>query len=42
MRLNSGIDRTGAHAFYRHLGYIDQKKQLRFIKQLDALEENHE
>ena len=42
MRLNSGIDRTGAHAFYRHLGYIDQKKQLRFIKQLDVPEENHE
>lgn len=34
MRLNSGISRTAAHAFYRHLGYGSEKEQLRFIKKL--------
>lgn len=34
MRLNSGSTRTGAHAFYRRLGYQDEKTQLRFTKRL--------
>lgn len=34
MRLNSGISRTGAHDFYRHLGYDDEKGQIRFNKSL--------
>ena len=34
MRLNSGESRKKAHEFYRALGYIDDKKQLRFIKDL--------
>ena len=34
IRLNSGSERTGAHAFYRTLGYKDSKEQLRFIKKL--------
>lgn len=34
MRLNSGESRKKAHEFYRALGYIDDKKQLRFIKEL--------
>lgn len=34
MRLNSGISRTGAHGFYRHLGYDSEKGQLRFTKNL--------
>ena len=34
MRLNSGESRKQAHEFYRALGYIDNKKQLRFIKEL--------
>ncbi len=34
MRLNSGESRKQAHEFYRALGYIDDKKQLRFIKEL--------
>lgn len=34
MRLNSGSTRTGAHAFYRKLGYQDEKTQLRFTKRL--------
>ena len=34
MRLNSGAARTGAHAFYRTMGYTDSKEQLRFIKKL--------
>lgn len=32
MRLNSGITRTGAHEFYRHLGYGHEKEQIRFEK----------
>lgn len=34
MRLNSGESRKQAHEFYRAHGYIDDKKQLRFIKEL--------
>ena len=34
MRLNSGAGRTGAHAFYRAMGYSESKEQLRFIKRL--------
>ena len=34
MRLNSGENRTGAHAFYRALGYKDGNKQNRFLKEL--------
>ena len=34
MRLNSGESRKQAHEFYSALGYIDDKKQLRFIKEL--------
>ena len=34
MRLNSGASRTGAHAFYRTMGYTDEKTQIRFFKQL--------
>ena len=35
MRLNSGINRTDAHQFYKHLDYISEKDQKRFIKELD-------
>ena len=34
MRLNSGISRTDAHNFYRHLGYNSEKEQIRFEKNL--------
>ena len=34
MRLNSGESRKQAHEFYRAQGYIDDKKQLRFIKEI--------
>ena len=34
MRLNSGESRKQAHEFYRAQGYTDDKKQLRFIKEL--------
>lgn len=34
MRLNSGISRTNAHDFYRHLGYDSEKGQIRFKKNL--------
>ncbi len=34
MRLNSGASRSGAHEFYKHLGYTSEKNQLRFIKRL--------
>lgn len=34
MRLNSGESRKQAHEFYRAQGYIDDKKQMRFIKEL--------
>ena len=35
MRLNSGISRTNAHNFYRHLGYGTEKKQLRLLKKIN-------
>lgn len=34
VRLNSGASRKGAHAFYRAMGYKDEKEQLRFLKEL--------
>lgn len=34
VRLNSGSTRTGAHGFYRSIGYGDEKEQIRFIKML--------
>jgi len=34
MRLNSGINRINAHGFYEHLGYVSEKDQKRFIKNL--------
>jgi GNAT superfamily N-acetyltransferase len=34
MRLNSGSSRTQAHEFYRAKGYVDDKTQRRFIKEL--------
>ena len=34
MRLNSGISRTGAHEFYRRQGYVQEKEQLRFMKEI--------
>ena len=34
MRLNSGINRTDAHGFYEHLGYVSEKEQKRFVKRL--------
>ena len=35
IRLNSGATRKEAHAFYRAMGYDNQKEQIRFIKNLD-------
>lgn len=35
MRLNSGINRTDAHGFYEHLGYVSEKEQKRFVKKLE-------
>lgn len=32
VRLVSGETRSGAHQFYQHCGYTNQKKQLNFIK----------
>ena len=34
MRLNSGMNRTDAHQFYEHLGYVAETDQKRFVKQL--------
>ena len=36
IRLNSGATRTGAHAFYRTMGYTQEKQQIRFLKQLHS------
>lgn len=33
VRLNSGADRTNAHAFYCHIGYEAKKQQIRFLKE---------
>lgn len=38
MRLNSGMSRTEAHGFYRHLGYDTEKEQIRFEKHLSSIE----
>lgn len=35
VRLNSRVERTAAHAFYEHRGYLCDKTQKRFIKQFD-------
>lgn len=32
VRLNSGFSRTGAHEFYRSIGYNNEKNQIRFLK----------
>ena len=32
VRLDSGIDRTGAHAFYRAIGYLHRKDHRNFVK----------
>lgn len=34
IRLNSGSARSGAHAFYRAIGFADEKEQKRFIKKI--------
>lgn len=34
VRLNSGALRTGAHEFYRAIGYNLEKEQIRFLKML--------
>ena len=34
IRLNSAMTRKGAHEFYRKLGYLDEKNQIRFLKEL--------
>lgn len=34
VRLNSRIEREGAHGFYEHLGYTGDKTQKRFIRYL--------
>lgn len=35
IRLNSRIERTDAHAFYEHMGYVCNKTQKYFIKIID-------
>lgn len=35
VRLNSGETRTGAHAFYRAMGYESRKKQMNFKKSFE-------
>lgn len=34
VRLNCNVIRTGAHAFYQHMGYTCDKTQKRFIKSI--------
>ena len=34
IRLNSGIERINAHRFYKHLGFTEEKKQIRFSKEI--------
>ncbi|MBQ5951771.1 MAG: GNAT family N-acetyltransferase [Lachnospiraceae bacterium] len=36
MRVNSGESREEAHRFYRSMGYTPVKKQVKFVKTLDA------
>lgn len=35
IRVNSGISRRGAHAFYKELDYVERPEQKRFIKNWD-------
>lgn len=35
LRLNSGVERTEAHAFYQHLGFTEIKEQKQFKKDLN-------
>ena len=35
MRLNSGVSRSGAREFYKHMGYGSEREQLRFVKRLE-------
>lgn len=39
VRLNSRIERTDAHGFYEHMGYVSSKIQKYFIKNLDKRNE---
>ncbi len=34
LRLNSGINRKEAHQFYRRIGFVEEKEQYRFIKNI--------
>ena len=34
IRLNSGGSRSGAHEFYRRIGFDDEKMQIRFIRSI--------
>lgn len=34
VRLNSGSERKEAHSFYRHLGFDNEKNQIRFLKKI--------
>ncbi|GAP00833.1 hypothetical protein FFRU_020230 [Fructobacillus fructosus] len=34
IRLNSGIERTAAHDFYRHIGFTEVKTQKKFLKKM--------
>jgi GNAT superfamily N-acetyltransferase len=36
IRLRSGVQRDGAHAFYRRLGYSDRKRQVVFVRDLES------
>ena len=35
VRLNSGSSRSGAHDFYRSMGYGSEKDQIRFLKRIE-------
>lgn len=35
VRLNSGSSRSGAHDFYRSMGYSSEKDQIRFLKRVE-------
>ncbi len=35
IRLNSGAERTEAHKFYRAIGFLSEKNQIRFMKNLE-------
>ncbi|MGL5898594.1 MAG: GNAT family N-acetyltransferase [Lactobacillaceae bacterium] len=34
IRLNSGMNRTNAHSFYEHIGFVHIKDQKKFVKSL--------